>query len=276
MTTIALLHPGEMGESIGSALTANNHQVLWVSANRSEATVRRAQSRKFLEMSSLRAALEKSTVCFAVCPPEFALDTANEVAACNFSGVYVDANAISPKTAHRVASLFDSNYVDAGIIGPPAWRDGTTRIYLSGPHRESVADLFKKGFVDVRTLDERPFSASALKMCYASYTKGTTALLLALRAVAHNYGVVDPLMNEWEVSQPGLADRTHRAGPNTSRKGWRFQAEMQEIASTYQSAGLPGEFHLAAAEVYRRMAPFKDLAPAGTEQVIDQLLQSDD
>jgi hypothetical protein len=33
---------------------------------------------------------------------------------------------------------------------------------------------------------------------------------------------------------------------------------MQEIASTFHEAGLPEGFHVAAAEIYHRMANFKD------------------
>jgi hypothetical protein len=36
---------------------------------------------------------------------------------------------------------------------------------------------------------------------------------------------------------------------------------MAEISDTFRAAGVPGEFHAAAAEIYRRMAGFKD-APA--------------
>ena len=41
-------------------------------------------------------------------------------------------------------------------------------------------------------------------------------------------------------------------------KAWRFAGEMDEIASTFKSAGLHGGFHRAAGEVYRRLAGFKD------------------
>ena len=47
-------------------------------------------------------------------------------------------------------------------------------------------------------------AASALKMCYAAYTKGTSALLLALRALAEANGVTEALHTEWNQSQPGV------------------------------------------------------------------------
>ncbi len=35
---------------------------------------------------------------------------------------------------------------------------------------------------------------------------------------------------------------------------------MQEVRATFEQAGLPGGFHAAAAEIYRRIAHFKGLA----------------
>ena len=33
---------------------------------------------------------------------------------------------------------------------------------------------------------------------------------------------------------------------------------MEEISSTFEEAGLPGGFHAAAADIYRRLEHFKD------------------
>jgi len=59
-------------------------------------------------------------------------------------------------------------------------------------------------------------------------------------------------------------------------KAWRFVGEMEEISSTFRDAGLPGEFHAAAAAIYRRLVQFKD-APAGAslEDVLSALLQTE-
>ncbi len=95
-------------------------------------------------------------------------------------------------------------------------------------------------------------SASALKMAYASWTKGSAALLLAARALARAEGVEEVLLAEWAISQPGLAERSARAAGSAAAKGWRWVAEMEEIAATMAGAGLPDGFHLAAAEIYGR------------------------
>ena len=99
---------------------------------------------------------------------------------------------------------------------------------------------------------EASAAASALKMAYASWTKGSAALLLAARALARAEGVEEALLAEWGISQPGLAERSARAAGSAAAKGWRWVAEMEEIAAAMAAAGLPDGFHQAAAEVYRR------------------------
>ena len=195
-----------------------------------------------------------------------------------FSGIYLDANAISPATAREVAGIVEAggaSYVDGGIIGTPPVTPGFIRLYLSGPKAGKIRDLFDGSPVDARVVDRGTGSgagavgagavgagavgvvgaASAVKMAYASWTKGSAALLLAARALARAEGVEETLLAEWAISQPGLADRSARAAGSAAAKGWRWIAEMEEIAATMAAAGLPGGFHQAAAEVYRRFGP---------------------
>jgi hypothetical protein len=94
--------------------------------------------------------------------------------------------------------------------------------------------------------------ASAVKMAYAAWTKGTAALLLAVRETARAEGVEDALVAEWARSLPDLADAHARAVRSATAKGWRWVAEMDEIAATFAAAGQPDGFHRAAAEIYRR------------------------
>jgi hypothetical protein len=107
-----------------------------------------------------------------------------------------------------------------------------------------------------------------VKMAYASWTKGSAALLLAARAMARAQGVEDVLLAEWGQSQAGLQERSARAVRSATSKGWRWVAEMEEIASTMGAAGLPEGFHQAAAEIYRR-APHD--AEAGLDAALDAL-----
>jgi hypothetical protein len=227
-----------MGAAVGAALVANGHTVLWAPAGRSARTAERARAAGLIEGEIARAGFVLS-----ICPPDAAPDVARSLA--GYTGVYVDANAIAPQTAAAIAATFD--YVDGGIIGPPPERPGTTRLYLSGAHADAVAQLFAGSVLDARVIDG---SASALKMVYAAWTKGSAALLLAIEAAARELGVAEDLHAEWALSQPQLEARLAAAERAAAAKGWRWVGEMREIAATFGAAGQPDGFHRAAAAVY--------------------------
>ncbi len=254
--TIGLLHPGEMGAAVGQCLVGAGHEVLWVPEGRSSATAARAGSAGLTGAGGgLAEVVRRSAVVVSVCPPHGAVGVAGQVAGLGFGGIYVDANAISPATAREVARIAEAggaSYVDGGIIGTPPAAPGFIRLYLSGARAGEVARLFAGSDVDTRVIEGEPCAASAVKMAYASWTKGSAALLLAARALARAEGVEEVLLGEWAISQPGLADRSARAAGSAAAKGWRWVAEMEEIASAMAAAGLPDGFHLAASEIYRR------------------------
>ena len=252
---VLLLHPGEMGASIGSALVSNKHEVVWVSQNRSKDTKNRATGNKFVDKLSLKKAVTYCDHVITICPPTVAIEVALSVKEMGFKGIYIDANAIAPSTASKIQEIVGPRFVDGGIIGPPAWKKGSTRLYLSGKCSEEVVSWFKDSLVDARSMKN---SASALKMSYAAYTKGSSALILSIRALAKKYGIEESLMEEWEISQPGLKERSESTASGTASKAWRFEGEMLEIAKTFLDAELPEGFHRASSEIYKRMADFKD------------------
>ena len=278
--TIGLLHPGEMGAAVGQCLAGTGHQVLWVPEGRSPATSARAAAAG-LTAAGLAGLIERSDIIMSVCPPHAALDTARQVA--GFGGLYLDANAISPATAREVAALVEAggaSYADGGIIGTPPVAPGFIRLYLSGPGAGEIRDLFEGSPVDARMVDHElgadagaaggVGAASAVKMAYASWTKGSAALLLAALALARAEGVEETLLAEWGISQPGLEARSAGAAGSAAAKGWRWIGEMEEIAATMAAAGLPGGFHQAAAEIYRRFPPADS---AGLEAGLDALVR---
>jgi 3-hydroxyisobutyrate dehydrogenase-like beta-hydroxyacid dehydrogenase len=259
--TIGVLHPGEMGVTVGASARAGGSRVLWASEGRSAQTRERAAAAGIEDAKTLASLCAASGVIFSVCPPHSALDLARAVAAQGFSGLYVDGNAVSPGTAREIGRIVEgagATFVDGGIIGPPARARGTTRLYLSGEQAGRIARLFAQGPLEAIALDGGPGAASALKMAYAAYTKGTAALLVSIRALAIRAGVDQALLDEWARSQPELGARSERAAGETARKAWRFTGEMAEIAATFDDAGLPDGFFRAAAEIYESLAGYKD------------------
>ena len=274
MPCIGLIHPGAMGASVGAAATSNGHTVLWASHGRSQDTHGRAKRAKLTDIGSVSALVKASDIVLSVCPPHAAQDVAHDVAQLGFSGVYVDCNAISPertRAIQRIVEKAGAHYVDGGIIGGPAWkRDAGTHLYLSGVRAKEVAACFDSSPLQTPVISERIGAASAVKMGYAAYTKGTTALLTAILGMVEKEGVREELAQQWGDS---FTEQTVRRVCANTAKAWRFVGEMHEIAATFREAGLPGGFHDAAAEVFERLAAFKDQTePPAIESVLEVLL----
>ncbi len=267
---VGVLHPGAMGASVAAACTG---EVLWCSYGRSPDTERRARDAGATAVPTLAELAERSAVIVSVCPPGEAVTVADEVADLGFDGTYLDANAIAPDTARHIATRLE-RFVDGGIIGPPATRAGTTRLYLSGDDPDAVgtvADLWAGSPLDARPIDGGPGAASALKMAYALWTKVSSSLLLTARALAESEGVGDALLAEWDISQPGTAERSEITAAMTAPKAWRFVGEMEQIAAALEANDLPAGFGDAAAGLYARMAEFRDRPDVTLAEVLDRL-----
>ena len=246
---VGLLHPGEMGAALGAALRARGSPVLWASEGRSAASAGRAKEAGLEDVGSVVELVRRSEVLLSICPPHAALEVAMGVA--GYAGLYIDANAVSPETARVIAASVGARCVDGSVIGPPPGGGASTRLYLSGPEAGLVAALFAGTPVEARIVAGEIGTASAVKMAYAAWTKGTAALLLGIRALARAEDVEQALLEEWRLSLPDLEDQSNRAAWTAAAKGWRWVGEMEEIAATFAAAGLPDGFHLAAAEVFR-------------------------
>src|SRR5687768_9897359 len=260
MSKVGVLHPGEMGISVAASAINNGHQVYWTSAGRSDKTRARAEKYNLIEITSLSQLCQTSEIILSVCPPHAAEDVAKSIIETGFKGLYLDANAISPQRSIRIGQTMEENgiqFVDGGIIGGPAWTPNETWLYLSGKDADKIIDCFKKGPLETKIIGNEIGKASALKMCYAAYSKGTTALLAAILAAAESLGVRDELYQKWEMDDPNFSEDSNRRVRRSTAKAWRFEGEMHEIAATFQEAGLPNGFHEASAETYHRMANFK-------------------
>jgi 3-hydroxyisobutyrate dehydrogenase-like beta-hydroxyacid dehydrogenase len=272
---VGILHPGQMGVSVAATVKNSGNEVYWVSEGRSGATRDRAEAQGLVEISTLRNLCGICEVIISVCPPHAAEDIARSVVACGYDGIYLDANAISPKRVTRMADLFRENrveFVDGSIIGGPAWQPGRTWLFLSGTRSEGVAPLFSAGPLECECIGPEVGRASALKMCFAAYTKGSTALLGAILAAAEGMGVRGGLEKQWSRDGSDFAAQTLERVRRVTAKAWRFEGEMAEIADTFENANIPGGFHRAAQEIYHRLAHFKDHTELPPLEVVLQAL----
>lgn len=274
---IGIINPGNMGIKVAATIKNSGNDVYWVSEGRGPQTHKRVSEIGLKDAQNLKTLCSTCTAIVSVCPPHAAEEVAGQVAAQGYNGLYLDANAISPQRTKQIAQIVQkagADFVDGGIIGNPPTKRGMTWLYLSGLRADEVASFFSGGPLDTGVIGEEIGKASALKMCYAAFTKGTTALLCAILATASAFDVSEELYAQWSRDGSEFADESKERVRQVTQKAWRFIGEMREISSTFQSAGLPGGFHEAAANVYTRIQDFKD-APSlpELESILDALKQ---
>ncbi|MFN3658848.1 MAG: DUF1932 domain-containing protein [Pseudolabrys sp.] len=257
--TVAIIAPGSMGAGVGRRLAENKVTVLTSLAGRSEASTLRAREAGMLPVGE--AQLAEADFLLSIVPPGEALALARRLApmlrGSNKKTVYVDCNAVSPKTMEGIAEVVATTgcpFVGAGIIGPPPKPGSTnTRIYASGPAAHDFARLSDHGLI-VRVLDGPVTAASALKMSYAGITKGLTALGATMLLAASRNGAAEALKAELAESRPDVLKYLSGNIPGMYGKAYRWVAELDEIAAFVGDDRPEHAMLSAAARLYERIA----------------------
>ena len=257
--TVAIIAPGNMGAAVGRCLAQRGVKVLTSLSGRSEASGRRAREAGMAAVSDTQ--LTEADFLLSIVPPGEALALAKRLngvlTAANKKPVYVDCNAVSPRSADGIAAAVARTgcaFVDAGIIGPPPKPGGTkTKFYASGPAAADFARLNDHGLI-VRVLEGPLSTASALKMSYAGVTKGFTALGAAMMLAASRAGSAEALKAELAESRPDLLGYLTPQIPGMYSKAYRWVAEMEEIADFIGEDHPENEMMRAAARFYERIA----------------------
>jgi 3-hydroxyisobutyrate dehydrogenase-like beta-hydroxyacid dehydrogenase len=263
--TVAILSPGEMGSAIGRALHENGFDVITSLDGRSAPTKQRAAACGFRDVGTIDAALADADIVLCIMPPEFGPATADLVAAAmrrtGHTPPYADCNAVAPETARGIGDVIagaGAKFIDGGIVGsPPGKSPQPVRIFVSGPDA-ALMDAFDGKGVDIRQCGPEIGRASAIKMCYAAITKGTSALHAAVLIAAEGLGVADELHEELAYSVAPLYKRMEALTPALPAVAGRYIGEMREISKTMKSVGVTAGFHDGATELYRLLekSPF--------------------
>lgn len=252
--TVAILMPGDMGHGCGQAFRENGFRVVTSLSGRSERTHALAAKAGIEDVGSFEAVARQADLVLSILPPESAVAQARAMAdamvAADSRPPYADCNAISPMTARKVGTEIaraGAVYIDGGIIGlNPVKTGGGTRFYVSGPDTSAIEQLDGRGCL-VRPLGPEIGRASAMKMVYASATKGTFSLHAATLTVAQAMGLTAEYLKEIGESQPAMLAAMQRMVPRIPLDSGRWTGEMYEIAATFAEAGVTSKFHEAAA-----------------------------
>lgn len=287
LSTVGILSPGDMGHSVGNVLHAHGLRVIAYLGDRSDRTRMLAREAQTEEVPSYRALVQEADAILSILVPAQAMAAAELISQAlretGASVLYVDCNAIAPQTVEAVGEVITAaggRFVDASIIGGPPRSGYNPRIYASGPDAADFATLADSG-LDIIVMGCNGNCgvighASALKMCYASLTKGSTALYAELMIAAKALGVEETLIAEFKQS---VADRfagIERSLPRVPVKARRFVGEMEEMAKMYDALGLTPNMLAGAAKVYDLIGstPLADRTPEDTSPfpTLDEVL----
>jgi len=270
--TVALLSPGDMGHSVGQVLVENGLRVITCLQGRSERTRGLAAEAGIADVPTYRDLVRKADLLLSILVPAQARNAAVDVAQALIETgdelVYVDCNAIAPQTVREIGALIaeaGGTFVDASIVGGPPRGGSRPRMYASGPDTRAFEALAGYG-LHVVAIGEEIGLASALKMCYAALTKGSSALYIELLTAARALGVDEALAREFQDSQSAMLQRMQRL-PGVSMKSRRWVGEMEEIDKTFEGVGLAPSMFAGAAELYRLLGstPLADRTPEDTD-----------
>ena len=272
--TIAVVSPGDMGHVVGSVIAEKGYRVMTSLEGRSDASHIRAKRSGMENAGSLESLIGEADCILSIMPPEkasaFAEEAAEIMRLSGFFPVFADCNAVSPATTLEIQSMVagaGADFIKVGIIGPPPRKGVTTRFYASGPHTDQLEFLDGNG-ISYRPLGKDITRAAALKMCYAGLTKGTMTLHTAVLTVGELLGISDELRAEFADSQEFHWDLMNKRVPFYAADAGRWAGEMDEISKTFSLAGVSGNLHRGAADIFRLL----DASPLSleTRETIDQ------
>lgn len=254
--TVGILSPGDMGHAIGAVLHQHGLRVITNLQGRSGRTAMLAKTAGIIDVADDKTLVSEADMLLSILPPDRAYNFAERIASAlketDSDVLFVDCNAVAPRTVQSIERLITAagaSFVDVGIIGgpPQPGREGP-RLYASGSRAAEVAQLVQYG-LDIRVLGAQGGQASGLKMCYASLTKGFTALATEALVAGQAQGLQETLLAEFQLLP--LFKTMQRSIPAMPPKAYRWVGEMEEIALTFADLGLPPQMHHGAASLYR-------------------------
>jgi len=105
--------------------------------------------------------------------------------------------------------------------------------------------------LNIRSVGDEIGQASTLKMCFASLTKGLTALAVQSFATASRMDMLAELREEVAAFAPGWVEYLERSLGLVPGKAYRWVTEMENIKDTHRETGFEEDVFRGVAEVYR-------------------------
>lgn len=287
LATIGILSIGDMGMGIAKLLVAKGFSVATNCSGRSKATRERVKAAQVTDVPLDTDIVRQCDVILSIVPPRDAAATAQRVIDAmqlvtrkeEAPLYFADLNAVAPSTVKAIARTIERAGVPVALIdgsvlgGPPYPADGTSTsgsptaavggwnmpsVPTSGPVR--VADIAGYGATLAEALNMKHISpeigaSSGLKMCFASLSKGYSAVAVQSFTTAERMGVLGPLREAMQEIVPSRVKETENALVGMPPKAYRWVGEMEEIARTHsEEGGFEDTLFRGAAGVFKAVA----------------------
>ena len=256
INTVAILSPGDMGHAVGQLLHEHELQVVTCLTGRSQRTRALSEQAGIVDVPDFKEMVLQSDVIMSITVsevvPQVCQDVADIIKETGTELLFAECNAIAPKVARKMESVITGaggRFVDVSIVGGPPRNGSSPRFYTSGPRAAEFEEMREFG-LDVRNIGPNTGQASGIKMCYASMTKGITALQTELMMAAEAMGLSEHLLAEFQNSQGTMIQRMERGIPSMPAKSRRWVSEMQEIEATYESLGMTPHIFRGVSQMY--------------------------
>lgn len=264
-TVVGILHPGDLGTAIASALIEAGTTVVVAPGGRGPVTRRRAEAAGAERVGSVAEVVDRSSVLLSVVPPDAALEIAGQIRDAVDAGasapLVVDVNSISPKQQQRVAARLAAggvDCVDAGLQGTAGRLRDACSLFLSGPRAADAARVL--GPVGrVRVVGSRIGAASEQKMLLSALSKGLAMLMLETLLAAERCGALDESIEAVRFHYPEIWDTVSRTLPTYGAHSARRVDEMEQITAHMGERGISMPMTAAATATVSAVADLSRL-----------------
>lgn len=120
--------------------------------------------------------------------------------------------------------------------------------------------------LNIKQISSSVGSASGLKMCFASMTKGFTAIAIQSFTTAQKLGVLPELQQHLVDYSPKTGQLAEKGLVGMPPKAYRWVREMEEIADTlHEEGGFDSDMFSGASKIFRLVAEDTELGNEKTE-----------
>lgn len=212
---------------------------------------------------SLGEAIRDAKLVISVVTADQALAAAHAAAEqLGFGSLYCDFNSVAPGTKAEAATAIEAaggRYVDVAVMAPVRPAQLAVPLLVSGPHASEACDALSSVHFSPRNIGGEVGQASTIKMLRSVMVKGMEALTAECFVAADAAGVTAEVARTLNASWPGI-DWAEKADYNLERMivhGLRRASEMQEVAATLETLGIPNDMTRATAAAQRRIGAMK-------------------